>query len=71
MRPDWPLTVFKTYAVIVDKEFEPVLNWESSDYKWCTMDDMPTPLHYGIDAMLNSDQAAERLHEWLGQHTGS
>lgn len=68
---DWPRTIYKTYAVVVDKPFKPVLDWESVDHRWCTLDDMPTPLHPGIEAMIRHDQSAEILHEWLTNLTTS
>jgi 8-oxo-dGTP pyrophosphatase MutT (NUDIX family) len=68
---DWPRTIYKTYALVVDKPFKPVLDWESIDYKWCTMDEMPAPLHPGIEAMFSHDRSAEILHEWLTNLTNS
>lgn len=65
IRSDWPLSVFKTYAICVENQFEPILNWESQDQRWCELSELPTPLHWGIEAMLNSDEAGERLHKWL------
>ena len=64
-RTDWPLSVYKTYAFQIEKKFKPVLDWESADYRWCTLDELPTPMHWGVDAMLNSDLSGEILHKWL------
>jgi len=65
LKTEWPMSIYKVYAVQVEKQFKPILDWESAEYKWCGLDDLPTPLHWGLDAMLNSDKSAEILHEWL------
>lgn len=65
-RTDWPVSVYKTYAFQVEKQFKPILDWESAEYKWCALDNLPTPMHWGVDAMLNSDLSGEILHKWLG-----
>lgn len=64
-RTDWPLSIYATYAFCIEAEFKPQLNWESQAYVWCSLDELPTPLHWGVDAMLNNSKAAERLHAWL------
>lgn len=64
-KTDWPLTVYKTFAFQVPKQFKPILDWESADYKWCTLDELPSPLHWGVEAMLNNDLSGEILHKWL------
>lgn len=43
---------FYNYLVTVPKEFEPELSWESSDYKWATLEDAPKPLHFGMKELL-------------------
>ena len=63
----YPSYVFKTdnfefhnYIGFVDKEFRPDLNWENTDYKWCDVDSLPKPLHFGIRTLLeNIDIKAE------------
>jgi 8-oxo-dGTP pyrophosphatase MutT (NUDIX family) len=69
-RTDWPFTVYKVFAFQVPKRFKPVINWESDDYRWCGLDELPTPLHWGMDQMLSNDRAAERLKRWLDQIKG-
>jgi 8-oxo-dGTP pyrophosphatase MutT (NUDIX family) len=58
-----PLSVFQkdkfkyhNFLAIVDDEFEPELNWETQGYKWTTLDDLPSPLHFGLQWVLNQDQ---------------
>ena len=52
---------FYTYAAAVDKEFPPTLNWESMDYLWCDLDDLPGPLHWGLSQLLSHNRAGKRL----------
>lgn len=66
MRTDWPRSAYRTHAFCVDEEFEPRLNWESEAHRWCALSELPAPMHWGIDAMMSDDRAAERLHSWLG-----
>lgn len=55
-----PLNVFKdgdftftTYVITVDEIFAPKLNWEHSSYKWIkTLDDIPTPIHFGTKELF-------------------
>jgi 8-oxo-dGTP pyrophosphatase MutT (NUDIX family) len=45
---------FHTFLGAVPDEFEPSLNWENDDHTWTTIDSMPSPLHFGVQAMLKS-----------------
>jgi 8-oxo-dGTP pyrophosphatase MutT (NUDIX family) len=56
-----PRFKFYTYASLVDKPFEPKLNWESCDHAWHTIDYLPSPLHWGVHQLFNSEQAAKKL----------
>ena len=58
-----PRFKFYTYAAFLDKSFEPTLNWESTSYGWYTIDDLPSPLHWGLSQLFNSEQAAKRLKQ--------
>jgi 8-oxo-dGTP pyrophosphatase MutT (NUDIX family) len=60
-----PRFKFYTYAATVDKEFKPTLNWESAEYTWCDLDNLPSPLHWGMSQLLAFDRAAERLKKFV------
>lgn len=47
-----PQLIYDTYWIIVGKEFKPKLNWENIDYRWCTLDTIPQPMHLGLKAAL-------------------
>ena len=59
---------FYTYACIVDDEFSPTLNWESTDHRWCNLDDFPEPLHWGVQQMIAYDLSAEALKKFIEKH---
>lgn len=47
-----PDLIYDTYWIIIAEEFEPRLNWENVDYKWCTLDTIPQPMHSGLKVTL-------------------
>jgi 8-oxo-dGTP pyrophosphatase MutT (NUDIX family) len=54
-----PLFVFKdgdfsfhNYLIIVPHEFEPIQSWETQGHLWTTLDKIPTPMHFGLKALL-------------------
>jgi len=69
-----PLMVFEhdtgfTYAnflVIVDHEFEPVLNWETQNFGWFDYGDWPAPLHFGLEQLLNHEPSQARIQGLIG-----
>jgi 8-oxo-dGTP pyrophosphatase MutT (NUDIX family) len=63
-----PLYVFKkdtfryyNYLVVVDEEFEPQLDWENQGYVWCNFGQWPTPLHFGLIALLNDRESVQKM----------
>lgn len=63
-----PLYVFKkgsfrysNFVAVVDKEFEPRLDWETQDTIWCEWGDWPSPMHFGLQALLNDPASAKKL----------
>jgi hypothetical protein len=45
-------SMYATFLAHVPHEFEPKLNSESQDYQWCEPDDLPEPLHPGLQKTL-------------------
>lgn len=58
-----PNSEFRYYNFIgvIDKEFEPTLNWESSDYAWVEYGKWPSPLHFGLKAILNDPKSVQTI----------
>lgn len=50
-----------TYLGIVEDEFEPVLDWENSDFVWVKLDNLPSPLHFGLKAALSKPAVMTKL----------
>lgn len=69
-----PLSVFQkntfkyyNFLAIVEEEFQPKLNWETQDYVWTTLEELPSPLHFGVEWLLLRDKdkiqrVIEQLH---------
>jgi 8-oxo-dGTP pyrophosphatase MutT (NUDIX family) len=49
---------YHNFIGLVEKEFEPILNWESKDYKWVTFDELLNinNKHFGLRELLNNDK---------------
>jgi len=43
---------FHNFLCLIPREFRPRINWESSAADWFTLDDLPSPLHPGVEALL-------------------
>lgn len=56
-----PKFKFYTYGFIVKEELEPKLNWESSNFGWFYIDNLPDSLHPGAKQLFNNDKAAKKL----------
>jgi uncharacterized protein len=56
-----PRFEFYTFACVVDEEFVPTLNWESSDYLWASTDDLPEPLHWGVEQTLRNKSCRKSI----------
>jgi 8-oxo-dGTP pyrophosphatase MutT (NUDIX family) len=48
---------FYNYLAIIDSPFTPQLDWENSDFKWVTLDQMVTNrsyLHFGVNSIIDN-----------------
>lgn len=59
-----PKFKFYTYGFIVKDEFVPKLNWESVDYGWFDVGELPRNLHPGTKQLFNNDKAAKKLKDF-------
>lgn len=60
-RDDW---TYSNFLAVIDREFKPVLNWETQGFRWCRYGHWPHPLHKGLAALL-SDPASKATIEKL------
>ena len=65
-----PLLVFRSgsfrysnFLVTVDEEFHPSLNRETSDAGWFELDHLPSPLHFGLEALFADRASMETIRE--------
>ncbi|MCE6958307.1 NUDIX hydrolase [Cereibacter sphaeroides] len=63
-----PLMVFTSgafryhnFLLVVEHEFEPVLNWENSEGRWCQLQALPDPLHFGLASLLEDVPSRDLL----------
>ena len=60
-----PLYVFKhasgfryfNFLAIVDGKFKPTLNWETEKFGWFPLNKFPSPLHFGLQGILNDTKS--------------
>lgn len=45
---------YHNFIGVVDSEFEPTLDWESSDAGWFSLERLPSPLHFGVKALMSN-----------------
>lgn len=53
--------VYYTLLAVCEKPPTPVLNWENDEYKWVSYGRWPTPLHPGVEKMLNNERVDRYL----------
>ena len=46
---------YHNFLAIVDTEFKPRLNWETDEFIWTDINDLPQPLHFGLKWILDND----------------
>jgi len=51
---------FFNYRAVVPEEIEPALDWESIDYGWFERDELPSPLHFGLQHLVDHDLVPTR-----------
>ena len=61
---------YYSFAAVVEKEFSPTLNEESSGYAWIDIGRWPQPMHQGARATLNRNGGTDKLHRILEVNAG-
>jgi uncharacterized protein len=57
-----------TYFAVIDKAFKPDLNWENTDFNWCSLEDVPEPVHFGLDMTFSGKKTRKRLKELMNEY---
>jgi 8-oxo-dGTP pyrophosphatase MutT (NUDIX family) len=55
---------YSNFLVVVDQEFDPVLNWEMQQYGWFEFGDWPDPLHFGLNQLLKDTNSLAILQRY-------
>jgi len=53
--------VYDTFLLVVDEEFNPVTGREAEGYAWLPIEDVPAPIHWGLEKLLEDNAAVTRL----------
>ena len=48
---------YTTFLAEVNSEFKPKLDWETERAEWFALDSLPSPLHFGLRAVLDDSKA--------------
>ena len=71
-----PLLVFErpgfryhNFLLVLPRQFTPELNWEHDDAAWFDLDDLPSPLHFGLEELLQ-DRESLRTIKGYARATG-
>lgn len=60
---------YNNFLAIVDDEFNPQLGWETQGYEWCAYGQWPSPLHFGLKAILNDPQSIQTMKAVASQRS--
>ena len=56
--------IYHSFLGLVPTEFEPVLNWESSDAGWFDLEGLPSPIHPEVAALIGRE--LDRIRSLVG-----
>ena len=59
---------YYSFVCVVNEEFVPILNNESSGYCWIDMGHWPKPMHQGAKISFCNNKAIDKLNLILAQH---
>jgi 8-oxo-dGTP pyrophosphatase MutT (NUDIX family) len=51
---------YHNFVIVVEKEFDPKLDWETEKFGWFALDEFPTPLHFGLKSLVSHLKDAVR-----------
>jgi len=57
--------MYYSFVYVIDNEFIPSLNGESSGYAWVDIGKWPKPLHDGARSTLGRNKGTDKLHTIL------
>lgn len=57
---------YSNFIAVMDDEYTPRLNWESQGFRWCDFGDWPSPLHFGLKAILADPTSISTMKKLAG-----
>lgn len=61
---------YYNFMVVVDEEFNPKIpresQWETQGWDWFEFGKWPSPLHFGVTAILNDSQSVAKIKKVIG-----
>jgi len=62
---------FSSFLAVIPKQFNPQLDWETTNYRWVSYGRWPNPLHPGVKIMLQNSGVQtliqKEMQEWLSK----
>lgn len=55
---------YYNFLAIVNKEFKPKINNETSKWGWFDIDNLPSPLHFGLKSIIENDKDIKIIKEY-------
>lgn len=54
---------YYNYLCILEEEETPILNWENENYGWFSLDNLPKPLHFGVEKFIHNTSVIETIRK--------
>lgn len=56
---------YHNFLAVVPKEFSIEPNWETDGFKWCDLNNLPKPLHFGLTSLFNDAKSMNIIKSYL------
>jgi 8-oxo-dGTP pyrophosphatase MutT (NUDIX family) len=67
---EYPNFTFDTFLATSEREFNPHLTSEASDFCWTTLEDIPEKIHEGLRSILEDRITVNRLIKFVEKNSG-
>lgn len=61
--------VYYNFLTVVNRQFTPILNWESDGAEWFKFGDWPSPLHPGLECLIDDKVSMDTVRYHIEQGT--
>jgi 8-oxo-dGTP pyrophosphatase MutT (NUDIX family) len=56
---------YRCYLGVMSHEKEPTLNYEHSEFRWFTLDDIPENKHFGLKRILDNPTVLKKINKYF------